>query len=181
MPCVRASLPHATPGRPHPYLCWPQRYTTRLPTDTRTEMATGQKCSPPRISAAVDPCTGVYHAFAIYELRSGDVSHGARFHVYVTDLVNMRALMPFSTCWKENVGSLVISLLQRKASAEHEVVVLRALHDDFDLEAYYERIGFTSSATAFDEEGLSDSYRSGDMLYTSFDARSNANLIELVA
>ena len=44
-------------------------------------------------AAAVDPLTGIYHAFAIYELRSGDAACGSRFHVYITDLFNMRCLV----------------------------------------------------------------------------------------
>ena len=63
-------------------------------------------------------------------------------------------------------GSLLISLLQRKADAEQEVVVLRALQDDAVLASYYERIGFTSRQQDFEENGLGDSYRDGDMLYT---------------
>ena len=82
------------------------RYATRLPRGTREDGTTGQKRQPPKIAAAVDPVTGVYQVchvspsgpfplhplltipwrhvvyqgFAIYELRSGDLSHGARTH-----------------------------------------------------------------------------------------------------
>ena len=69
------------------------RYAARQPTSTRHEAATGQMRTPPRIAAAVDPLTGIYHAFAIYELRSGDAACGSRFHVYITDLFNMRCLV----------------------------------------------------------------------------------------
>ena len=38
---------------------------------------------------------------------------GCRFHVYITDLFNMRMLLPFGTCWsRHSVGSLIVSLLQ---------------------------------------------------------------------
>jgi len=142
------------------------RYAARMPTDLRREKSTGQMRKPPKIAAAVDPATGHFHAFAIYELRSGDAAHGSRFHVYITDLFNMRSLMPSWTCWNQaNAGSHIISLLQRKADAEHEVVVLRALHDDVALETYYEKIGFTARQQAFEDAGLADSYASGDMLY----------------
>ena len=61
------------------------RYSTRLPKGTWREASTGQMRTPPRIAAAVNPLTGIYHAFAVYELRSGDAARGSRFHVYVTD------------------------------------------------------------------------------------------------
>ena len=57
-------------------------------------------------------------------------------------------------------------VFKRKADAEQEVVVLRALQDDAVLASYYERIGFTSRQQDFEENGLGDSYRDGDMLYT---------------
>ena len=60
----------------------------------------------------------------------------------------MRSLLPFWTCWRETVGPHIMSLLQRKAEAENEVVVLRALRGDAELEAYYTRIGFTSRPQA---------------------------------
>ena len=146
-------------------VCRMIRYSTRMPTALRREAATGQMRQPPQIAAATDPSTGLYHAFAIYELRSGDVARGGRFHVYITDIFSMRCLLPFWTCWRPTVGSLLISLLQRKAEAEQEVVVLRALHDAACLEAYYERLGFTKREQAFEDNGLADSFVSGDMLY----------------
>jgi len=145
------------------------RYHARLPTDTRQEASTGQMRSPPRIAAAVDPATGMYHGFAIYELRSGDAACGSRFHVYITDIFNVRCLLPFWTCWRPTVvspASSIISLLQRKAQAEQEVVVLRALEDDELLEMHYRRLGFSSQQQDFAEAGLADSYRDGDLLYS---------------
>ena len=73
---------------------------------------------------------------------------------------------------------MLISLLQRQAHAEHEVVVLRALSEDnsgggraspspevHTLTKYYQRIGFTSERKAFEQKGLADSYKLGDLLY----------------
>jgi len=141
------------------------RNASRLPTSLREDAATGQLRQPPQIAAAVCPLSGMYHAFAIYELRSGDVSRGSRFHVYVTDLINLRTLLPGQTCWLPKVAGSLISLLQSKADAEQPVVVLRALNDAERLEGYYNRIGFTSSRRAFIEAGLVESYTSGDLLY----------------
>ena len=84
--------------------------------------------------------------------------------MYITDLLNMRCLLPFQTCWRPTVGSSLISLLQRKAEAEQPVVVLRALREDAQLEGYYEKIGFTSRPQAFEDAGLMESYEAGDML-----------------
>ena len=114
----------------------------------------------------------------------------AVFSRYITDLFSMRSLLPFWTCWRETVGPHIMSLLQRKAEAENEVVVLRALRGDAELEAYYTRIGFTSRPQAsphepararmspqgsprpyvhlaqdFSDAGLGDSWRDGDLLY----------------
>jgi len=141
------------------------RYATRLPNSLREEVATGQLRQPPRLAAAFDANNGLYHGFAIYELRSGDVARGGRFHVYVTDLVNMRSLLPYHTCWRPAVASTLISLLQSKSEAEQPLVVLRALSDDVALEGYYNRIGFTGNRRAFEDAGLKESYRTGDMLY----------------
>ena len=102
------------------------RNASRLPTSLREDAATGQLRQPPQIAAAVCPLSGMYHAFAIYELRSGDVSRGSRFHVYVTDLINLRTLLPGQTCWLPKVAGSLISLLQSKADAEQPVRVLRA-------------------------------------------------------
>ena len=143
------------------------RKSSRLPKSMRHEASTGQLRQPPRLAAAVDPASGMYHAFAIYELRSGDVACGGRFHVYVTDLFNMRSLLPFQTCWRPAVASSLISLLQRQTEAEQQVVVLRALSDAPRLEGYYERIGFTSEQREFERAGLSESFVSGDMLFYS--------------
>ena len=139
----------------------------RLPTGMRHELSTGQLRQPPRLAAALDPASGMYHTYAIYELRSGDVSRGCRFHVYVTDLFNMRSLLPFQTCWRPSVASFLISLLQTHADAEQPVVVLRALSNAPRLEGYYERIGFTSERAAFDAAGLSESFVKGDLLFHS--------------
>jgi len=141
------------------------RYSTRLPTSMREEATTGQLRQPPRIAAAIDPSSGMYHAFAIYELRSGDISRGSRFHVYVTDLMNLRTLLPTQTCWQPRVAGSLISLLQNKTDAEQQVVVLRALNDAERLQGYYNNIGFTSSRQAFVEAGLTESYCPGDLVY----------------
>ncbi len=44
--------------------------------------------------------------------------------------------------------------------------MLRALHDADELSDYYERLGFTARQQAFEDAGLADSYRDGDLLYT---------------
>jgi len=141
------------------------RYGARMPTDMRHDVSTGQMRQPPRIAAAMDPLTGMYQAFAIYELRSGDSSKGSRFHVYINDIFNMRCLLPFWSCWRPMVGSLLISLLQRKAEAEQEVVVLRALDGAPQLVEFYEKLGFTSKQRAFEDEGLHESWVAGDLLF----------------
>lgn len=143
------------------------RKDERLPTGMRHEASTGQLRQPPRLAAAMDPASGMYHTFAIHELRSGDVACGARFHVYITDIFSMRSLLPFQTCWRPSVASFLISLLQQHADAEQQVVVLRALSDAPRLEGYYERIGFTSEQCAFDRAGLSESFVKGDLLFNS--------------
>jgi hypothetical protein len=152
------------------------RYSTRMPTQMRHEASTGQLRQPPRIAGAVEPASGLFHAFAIYEMRSGDVAAGGRFHVYVTDLLSMRSLLPLQTCWRQSTAALLISLLHTKSEAEQEVVVLRCLTDENEdeggggggaarLESYYSRLGFTSEQAEFERAGLSDSYRKGDLLY----------------
>ena len=90
-----------------------------------------------------------------------------RFHVYVTDLFNMRSLLPVQTCWRPGVASFLISLLQRQTQAEQQMVVLRALSDAPRLDGYYERIGFTAEREAFERAGLSESFVSGDLLFHS--------------
>ena len=159
------------------------RYSSRQPTGVRREASTGQMRQPPQIAAAVDVTSGVFHAFAIYELRSqgysdidneqisaaaGTASSSrpcSRWHVYITDLFNMRHLVPGQTCWRPTVGSLLVNLLQRQARADHQVVVLKALSDANRLEGYYNRIGFTSSLQVFADAGLSSSYRDGEFIF----------------
>jgi len=159
----------------------------RLPTDVRRDAATGQLVQPPRLAAALDAARGVFHAFAIYELRSpaadegsGDGGEGGAsqagadgpWHVYVADVLNMRQLLPRQDCWHPNVASLLISVLRGKAGAAHEhatvdvqpVVTLKALNDSPELTTYYEDIGFTSKREAFATAGLQDTYRGGELL-----------------
>ena len=141
------------------------RYATRVRASDAVDDVTGQIRRPPKLAAVVDPVNGMYQGFAIYEHRSGDASHGSRFHVYVSDIFTMRMLLPRGTCWSgASVGSHMISLLQRKTDAENEVVVLRALDGDADLERHYGSIGFTARPQAFDNAGLSDSYKLGELL-----------------
>ena len=45
-----------------------------------------------------------------------------------------------------------------------ELLRLRALREDAQLEGYYEKIGFTSRPQAFEDAGLMESYEAGDML-----------------
>ena len=129
------------------------------------DRASGQLVSPPRISAAVDPERGVYHAFAIYELRTaaGGGVEGP-WHVFVSDVFNMRQLLPQQDSWLPNVASLLLSVLRRKSGAGQELVALRALEDDPQLTSYYEEIGFTNEYSAFADAGLEASYRSGELL-----------------
>ena len=89
------------------------RYATRLPKGTWREASTGQMRTPPRIAAAVCPLTGIYHAFAVYELRSGDAARGSRFHVYVTDTLPCPSLLttpwpspPVTTPWPRVILAL---------------------------------------------------------------------------
>ena len=95
------------------------------------DRASGQLVSPPRISAAVDPERGVYHAFAIYEMRTaaGGGVEGP-WHVFVSDVFNMRQLLPQQDSWLPNVASLLLSVLRRKSGAGQELVALKALEDD---------------------------------------------------
>ena len=83
------------------------------------DRASGQLVSPPRISAAVDPERGVYHAFAIYELRTaaGGGVEGP-WHVFVSDVFNMRQLLPQQDSWLPNVASLLLSVLRRKSAGQ---------------------------------------------------------------
>ena len=74
----------------------------------------------------------------------------ARARAARADLFNMRTLLPLWTCWKDNVGSHVISLLQHQTDAEHQVVVLRALQDADNLDAYYKKIGATRRPSSRD-------------------------------
>ena len=129
------------------------------------DRASGQLVSPPRISAAVDPERGVYHAFAIYELRTaaGGGVEGP-WHVFVSDVFNMRQLLPQQDSWLPNVASLLLSVLRRKSGAGQELVALKALEDDPQLTSYYEEIGFTNEYSAFADAGLEASYRSGELL-----------------
>ena len=152
----------------------------RLPTEVRRDATTGQLVQPPRLAAALDAARGVFHAFAIYELRSpaaqqhGDGARAAAegpWHVYVADVLNMRQLLPRQDCWHPNVASLLISVLRGKAGAAHEhpvdvqpVVTLKALNDSPELTTYYEEIGFTSKREAFATAGLQDTYRGGELL-----------------
>ena len=85
--------------------------------------------------------------------------------MYISDLISMRHLIPGQTCWRRESGSLLINLLQRKATADNQVVVLKALNDAHSLEDYYSRIGFTNSQTAFSEAGLAGAYRNGEFLF----------------
>ena len=154
------------------------RYARRMPRETRHEPSTGQLRRPPCIAAAIDTSTGLYHSYALYELRSGDVAAGGRFHVFITDIFNMRSLLPLQTCWLTRVASMLISLLQIKAGAEQQVVVLRALSEHSSgggraspsaatarLARYYKRIGFTDELRDFERNGLADSYEQGNLLF----------------
>jgi len=214
----------------------------RMPTALREEASTGQLLQPPQIAAAFDATSGVFHAFAIYELRSGskadrilssslhaasdrrgataikrreptpvgtsmtppahivaaaatiasavaasvaaaeieapaaaattleDVESSMEWHVYISELVNMRHLIPGQTCWRPRVGGLLVNLLQRQGQADRSVVVLKPIHDakpgtgSQRLDSHYARIGFTPDRAAFTEAGLSDSYHDGEYI-----------------
>jgi len=150
------------------------RYASRLPTSMRHEASTGQLRQPPRIATAIEPGSGMFQAFAIYELRTGDANCGGRFHVYISDLFNMRSLLPLQTCWRPAVAALLVNLLCNEADSDQQAVVLHAIADTLPgsftgtassptsrLEGYYARIGFTSSTRAFENAGLSESYPAG--------------------
>ena len=53
----------------------------------------------------------MYHAFAIYELRTaaGGGVEGP-WHVFVSDVFNMRQLLPQQDSWLPNVASLLLSV-----------------------------------------------------------------------
>ena len=74
----------------------------------------------------------------------------AAWHVYLNDVFSMRQLLPMQSCWREGVGSLLITLLQQKSEARHQVVVLKALNEAPGLEKHYERIGFSSTDEMFE-------------------------------
>ncbi len=137
----------------------------RLPTEVRRESSTGQLQQPPRLAAALDAARGVFHAFAIYSLRTGSEGHpDGPWHVYVDDVLSMRQLLPQQACWQPNVASLLIAVLRRKAGAEQGIVTLKALNDSPALTSYYEEIGFTRDRGAFATAGLQDTYHGGEML-----------------
>ena len=72
---------------------------------------------------------------------------------------------------------MLISLLQIKAGAEQQVVVLRASEHSSGggraspsaatarLARYYKRIGFTDELRDFERNGLADSYEQGNLLF----------------
>ena len=131
----------------------------------RRESTTGQLQQPPRLTAALDAARGVFHAFAIYSLRTGSEGHpDGPWHVYVDDVLSMRQLLPQQSCWQPNVASLLIAVLRRKAGAEQGIVTLKALNDAPALTSYYEEIGFTRDRGAFATAGLQDTYHGGEML-----------------
>jgi hypothetical protein len=210
---------------------------------------------PPQIAAAFDPTTGVFHAFAIYELRSAseesraaaaaaaaaaavdsatadsaatdsaaaeatadsaaadsaiadsaesaadsvadsvaDSASGSdedappregdaisvmsdtrsvgqvEWHVYISELLNMRHLVPGQTCWRPKVAGLLVNLLQRQVQGDQPVVVLRGVNDSKPgsggqgLDNHYARIGFTSDRSPFSEAGLLDVYPTGSLI-----------------
>jgi hypothetical protein len=213
----------------------------------RVEASTGQLMQPPQIAAAFDPTTGVFHAFAIYELRSAseesraaaaaaaaaaavdsatadsaatdsaaaeatadsaaadsaiadsaesvaDSASGSdedaapregdaisvmsdtrsvgqvEWHVYISELLNMRHLVPGQTCWRPKVAGLLVNLLQRQVQGDQPVVVLRGVNDSKPgsggqgLDNHYARIGFTSDRSPFSEAGLLDVYPTGSLI-----------------
>ena len=218
----------------------------RIPTEMRVEASTGQLMQPPQIAAAFDPTTGVFHAFAIYELRSAseesraaaaaaaaaaadsatadsaatdsaaaeatadsaaadsaiadsaesvaDSASGSdedappregdaisvmsdtrsvgqvEWHVYISELLNMRHLVPGQTCWRPKVAGLLVNLLQRQVQGDQPVVVLRGVNDSKPgsggqgLDNHYARIGFTSDRSPFSEAGLLDVYPTGSLI-----------------
>ena len=137
----------------------------RLPTEVRRESSTGQLQQPPRLAAALDGARGVFHAFAIYSLRTDSEGHpDGPWHVYVDDVLSMRQLLPQQVCWQPNVASLLMAVLRRKAGAEQSIVTLKALNDSPALTSYYEEIGFTRDRGAFATAGLQDTYHGGEML-----------------
>jgi len=151
------------------------KYGHRIPQCMKTDAETGQCSQPARLAAAIDVENGLFHALAIYELRS--MSSNARssdtsrsegdegpWHVYICDVFSMRQLLPLQPCWREGVGSLLISLLQEKSEADRTVVVLKALCEAPGLETYYEKIGFTTQPTEFEDVGLRDCYTGGEMM-----------------
>lgn len=76
----------------------------------------------------------------------------------------MRQLLPKQKCWREGVGSLLISNLQHMSEAKHQVVVLKALCDAPGLESYYSRIGFATDVADVDTSGLRSCYTDGEMI-----------------
>lgn len=86
------------------------------------------------------------------------------WHVYINDVLSMRQLLPMMKCWREGVGSMLISLLQQKSEAKHTVVVLKALCEAPGLENYYERIGFSNHDADFELAGLRKYYYDGEMM-----------------
>jgi len=165
------------------------KYGHRIQQGIVCDEVTGQSRQPPRLAACLDASSGLFHAFAIYELRSSpkqplaaaaaapaasdgsdsDASTAAldsddKWHVYIKDVVSMRQLLPMQTVWREGVGSMLIACLQHNSEAEHKVVVLKALCEAPELETYYERIGFTHDEGEFESAGLREYYCDGEMV-----------------